>query len=106
MKRLIDLDEFVNILPYSSEIFGIYQPLMGWKGERDRPGCERICICGRGHQLPGPADCAQGNSDADPEIMCGCADVKKKRKSDQITLDKKTLRNRMVFYLFLFVFAR
>lgn len=38
--------------------------------------------------------------------MCGCADVKKKRKSDQITLDKKTLRNRMVFYLFLFVFAR
>lgn len=36
MKRLIDLDEFVNILPYSSEIFGIYQPLMGWKGERSK----------------------------------------------------------------------
>ena len=36
MKRLLDLDQFINILPYSSEIFGIYQPLIGWKGERSK----------------------------------------------------------------------
>jgi hypothetical protein len=36
VKRLIDLDQFLNILPYSSEIFGIYQPLIGWKGSRSK----------------------------------------------------------------------
>lgn len=36
VKRLFNLDQFINILPYSSEIFGIYQPLIGWRGERSK----------------------------------------------------------------------
>lgn len=34
MKRLSDLTDYVSILPYASEIFGVYQPLIGWKSKR------------------------------------------------------------------------
>lgn len=34
MKKTNDLSAFANILPYSSEIFGVYQPLLGWKSKR------------------------------------------------------------------------
>jgi hypothetical protein len=34
MKRLTDYNKFKNILPYASEMFGIYQPLLGWKSKR------------------------------------------------------------------------
>lgn len=34
MKKITDYDQFKNILPYSSEMFGVYQPLIGWKSKR------------------------------------------------------------------------
>lgn len=34
MKRLRDLTDYVSILPYASQIFGVYQPLIGWKSKR------------------------------------------------------------------------
>ncbi|SFL94333.1 hypothetical protein [Nitrosomonas communis] len=34
MKKSVDLKEFTNTLPYASEIFGVYQPLLGWKSQR------------------------------------------------------------------------
>lgn len=34
MKRITDLIDYVSILPYASEIFGVYQPLIGWKSKR------------------------------------------------------------------------
>jgi hypothetical protein len=33
-KRLTDLIDYTSILPYDSEIFGVYQPLLGWKSKR------------------------------------------------------------------------
>ncbi|MGW9629658.1 hypothetical protein ACWGST_03080 [Agromyces sp. NPDC055520] len=33
-KRLTDLIDYTAILPYASEMFGIYQPLLGWKSRR------------------------------------------------------------------------
>jgi len=33
-KRLTDLLDYTSILPYASELFGIYQPLLGWKSKR------------------------------------------------------------------------
>lgn len=33
-KRITDLVNYTSILPYASEIFGIYQPLLGWKSKR------------------------------------------------------------------------
>ena len=34
MKKINDFTDYVNILPYSSEIFGVYQALMGWKSKK------------------------------------------------------------------------
>ena len=34
MKRLVHLEDYKSVLPYASEIFGVYQPLFGWRGQR------------------------------------------------------------------------
>ncbi len=34
MSRFTDLTTYKGILPYSSELFGVYQPLLGWKSVR------------------------------------------------------------------------
>ena len=34
MKKITNYAHFKNILPYSSEMFGVYQPLIGWKSKR------------------------------------------------------------------------
>lgn len=34
VKRITDLKPYENVLPYASEMFGIYQPLLGWKSTR------------------------------------------------------------------------
>jgi hypothetical protein len=34
MKRTTDLSQYQNILPYDSEIFGVYQPMLGWRAKR------------------------------------------------------------------------
>ncbi|MBS0156160.1 MAG: hypothetical protein JSS38_16325 [Nitrospira sp.] len=33
-KRITDLTDYLSVLPYSSEMFGVYQPLIGWKSRR------------------------------------------------------------------------
>ncbi|MGH8691806.1 MAG: hypothetical protein ACREUS_12355, partial [Burkholderiales bacterium] len=33
-KRLADLTAYKSVLPYASELFGIYQPLLGWRSRR------------------------------------------------------------------------
>jgi hypothetical protein len=33
-KRLTDLTDFTSVLPYASEMFGVYQPMIGWKSKR------------------------------------------------------------------------
>jgi hypothetical protein len=34
MRRTADLSQYENILPYDSEIFGVYQPMLGWRAKR------------------------------------------------------------------------
>ncbi len=34
VKRIADLGSYAGVLPYASEMFGIYQPLLGWKSRR------------------------------------------------------------------------
>lgn len=34
MKRTSDLSPYKDVLPYSSEIFGVYQPMLGWRAKR------------------------------------------------------------------------
>jgi hypothetical protein len=33
-KRITDLTDYVSVLPYASELFGVYQPLIGWRSKR------------------------------------------------------------------------
>lgn len=33
-KRITNLTDYTSILPYASELFGVYQPLIGWKSKR------------------------------------------------------------------------
>ncbi|MGA9188732.1 MAG: hypothetical protein WB014_09300 [Methanosarcina sp.] len=34
VKRITDLTVYTSVLPYASELFGVYQPLLGWKSKR------------------------------------------------------------------------
>ncbi len=34
VKRITDLSRYTGLLPYASELFGVYQPLLGWKSKR------------------------------------------------------------------------
>ena len=34
VKRITDLTDYTSVLPYASELFGVYQPLLGWKSKR------------------------------------------------------------------------
>ncbi len=34
VKRITDLTDYTAVLPYASEMFGVYQPLLGWKSKR------------------------------------------------------------------------
>jgi len=34
VKRITDLTKYASVLPYASEMFGVYQPLLGWKSKR------------------------------------------------------------------------
>jgi hypothetical protein len=34
VKRILDLTNYTTVLPYASEMFGVYQPLLGWKSKR------------------------------------------------------------------------
>jgi hypothetical protein len=36
MKKISDLLQYKEILPYDSEIFGVYQPMIGWRSKRIR----------------------------------------------------------------------
>jgi hypothetical protein len=34
VKRITDLSAYTSVLPYASELFGVYQPLLGWRSKR------------------------------------------------------------------------
>jgi hypothetical protein len=33
-KRITDLSDYSSVLPYASELFGVYQPMIGWRSKR------------------------------------------------------------------------
>jgi len=40
-KRLTDLTDYESLLPYASELFGVYQPMLGWRSQRTIRRVER-----------------------------------------------------------------
>jgi hypothetical protein len=41
MKAMTNYEQYKAILPYASEIFGVYQPMIGWKSKRQ---LDRVAI--------------------------------------------------------------
>ncbi|MFY7940281.1 MAG: hypothetical protein ACOVOX_05165, partial [Burkholderiaceae bacterium] len=41
MKKISDLQQYKDVLPYDSEIFGVYQPMIGWRSKRMRDRIDR-----------------------------------------------------------------
>lgn len=41
VKRITDLTDYTAVLPYASEMFGVYQPLLGWRSKRIEQRLER-----------------------------------------------------------------
>ena len=79
MKRTIDLAPFKTVLPYASELFGVYQPLLGWKSKRTMKRLERAIRADRARlvsriaaQFRGVVDITPARGDnADPAIKVG-----------------------------------
>ncbi|HKX33666.1 MAG TPA: peptidoglycan-binding protein [Blastocatellia bacterium] len=51
VKRLIDLTDYTSVLPYASQMFGVYQPLLGWKSKRIEERFEKGYQNDRAHML-------------------------------------------------------
>lgn len=41
MRKINDFSRYKNILPYDSEIFDVYQPMIGWKSKRIKQRIEK-----------------------------------------------------------------
>jgi len=35
-KRITDLTDYTSVMPYASELFGVYQPMIGWRSSRQQ----------------------------------------------------------------------
>ena len=100
VKRITDLRDYTNVLPYSSEMFGIYQPLLGWKSKRIE---ERF---GRGFkndkssiieklksEFTGLVDITyKDNNQIDIQIKAGVLETGKLRSFDSVVLQQVSLQ--------------
>ncbi|GJG97616.1 hypothetical protein [Cupriavidus pauculus] len=59
-KRIIDLSDYTSVLPYASELFGVYQPLIGWKSKRVLKRMNKGMITGPSSRLAALAGRYQG----------------------------------------------
>src|SRR5688572_29187008 len=95
-KRLSDLIDYAAVLPYDSELFGIYQPLLGWKSKRIAARLEagynndrRFLLERFGRQFSGLIDVAYGEScDVKITIRPGAATATGLRTFDSVLLEK------------------
>lgn len=95
-KRLTDLIDYAAILPYASELFGIYQPLLGWRSKRiagrfDRGFArDKQKILGRLKRLfAGQVDVAYKGSNVEGvRIRTGLLDARGRKASDSVLLEE------------------
>ncbi len=46
-KRITDLTDYTSVLPYASELFGVYQPMLGWRSKRTMRRIQNGAAVGR-----------------------------------------------------------
>lgn len=95
-KRLTDLIDYTAILPYASEMFGIYQPLLGWKSGRMKDRFEggfdkdkRQLIDRLKRQFSGDVEFQyDGDVLGDVRIRPGVLDARARRPVDSVLLEE------------------
>lgn len=95
-KRLSDLIDYTAVLPYDSELFGIYQPLLGWKSRRIATRLEagydhdrRSLLERFGRQFSGLVDIVYGEGcDVKITLRPGAASAVGLRSFDSVLLEK------------------
>jgi hypothetical protein len=96
VKRITDLSPYQSVLPYASELFGIYQPLLGWKSrrilqriERGRENDRRGALAKLARQFAGLVQVGVRDDDQlDIRIDRGALAAGKLRAYDSIVLDR------------------
>lgn len=96
VKRITDLTDYTAVLPYASEMFGVYQPLLGWKSKRieDRfregyKNDKRILIDKLNREFAGMADIKYTeNQQVNIKIKPGVLAGGKLRQFDSVLLEK------------------
>lgn len=100
VKRILDLSDYTTVLPYASEMFGVYQPLLGWKSKRiqerfhkgiqnDKPMLlEKLKV-----EFAAMVNISyKDNNQIDIEIKPGVLESGKLRSFDSIVLQQVSLR--------------
>jgi hypothetical protein len=100
VKRITDLTDYTSVLPYSSELFGVYQPLLGWKSKRIEArfqegfGRDRAAILDRlKREFAGIVDFKfKDNGDLDVKVSPGVLKGGAMRSFDSIVLQQVSLK--------------
>ncbi|HZJ00730.1 MAG TPA: hypothetical protein VFD22_08715 [Gemmatimonadaceae bacterium] len=96
VKRITDLGQYAGVLPYASQIFGIYQPLLGWKSklisERFARGIEndkQQMVRSLQREIA-PSLRIDYDETGQPRIDIGTGELRKgaKRRFDSLVLDR------------------
>lgn len=96
VKRITDLTKYASVLPYASEMFGVYQPLLGWRSKRiqDRfnQGFENdrsFLLDKLKRQFAGVVDITyKENNQVDIRISSGVLEGGKLRSFDSVVLER------------------
>jgi hypothetical protein len=93
-KRLADLTAYKSVLPYASELFGIYQPLLGWRSKRTEERFEegfrrdRKALLERlKREFAGAVDLTYATSNVTIDIKPGALSGARKRAYDSVLLE-------------------
>jgi len=71
-KRLTNLTDYIAVLPYASEMFGIYQPLLGWKSKRIEERFRKGYLKDRNRMLDSMVGKFKGNVTLDMADEANC----------------------------------
>jgi hypothetical protein len=94
-KRLADLTSYASVLPYDSEMFGVYQPLLGWRSQRTEErfqkgfAKDKAALLGRlKAEFTGLVDVSYAANKVDLSLRPGILSGGKARAYDSVLLDE------------------
>jgi hypothetical protein len=96
VKRITDLTPYTTVLPYASELFGVYQPLLGWKSKRIQARLQegfrndrRLALEKLTRQFAGRVEIAfRDNNEVDIQVNEGALKAGALRAYDSVVLQR------------------